>query len=230
MDSVDKPERRGRKRLIDFDPTQKKETDNFFKKDRGRVDNKSVRRVVAKNRQIKADRITRARDMFMSGIAKSRIADELDASPATVGRWVKGISPPSKNEEQVDLFEGDLIESADDAFKDARLAARDEEQQTILDVAENQSSPADKYQAYVAASAIKMLRDSLLNIRGPRTVRELSELDQLIRRNLGLNAKSGGGSGSLTIDISVLNNAKAASGGAKVVVVDAQQVEEADRE
>jgi len=46
----------------------------------------------------------------------------------------------------------------------------------------------------------------------------------LIRRNLGLNAKSGGGSSSLTIDISVLNNSKAATGGAQVVV-EAEEVD-----
>jgi hypothetical protein len=71
---------------------------------------------------------------------------------------------------------------------------------------------------------MKILRDNLLNIRGPRTIREMSELDQLIRRNLGLNAKSGGGSSSLTIDISVLNNSKAATGGAQVVV-EAEEVD-----
>jgi len=104
-------------------------------------------------------------------------------------------------------------------------AAREEEDLNLLEVAENQSTPADKYQAYVAASAMKILRDNLLNIRGPRTIREMSELDQLIRRNLGLNAKSGGGSSSLTIDISVLNNSKAANGGSQVVV-EAEEVDD----
>jgi hypothetical protein len=36
----------------------------------------------------------------------------------------------------------------------------------------------------------------------------LSELDQLIRRNLGLNSKSGGGASNMRIDISILNNSK----------------------
>ena len=48
--------------------------------------------------------------------------------------------------------------------------------------------------------------------------RELSELDQLIRRNLGLNAKTAGGSGKLQIDISILNNAKADRGDGAVKV------------
>ena len=62
------------------------------------------------------------------------------------------------------------------------------------------------------------LRDSIKNLRGPRTVKELSELDQLIRRNLGLNAKTAGGSGKLQIDISILNNAKADRGDGSVKV------------
>jgi len=64
-----------------------------------------------------------------------------------------------------------------------------------------------------------------MNVRGPRTVRELSELDQLIRRNLGLNPKGGSSSGGgLSIDISILNNAKTANGGSSVVV-EAEEVE-----
>jgi len=66
-----------------------------------------------------------------------------------------------------------------------------------MKVADSQASPADKYQTYVATTSIKLLRDSVKNLRGPRTVKELSELDQLIRRNLGLNAKNGGGSGKV---------------------------------
>jgi len=55
-------------------------------------------------------------------------------------------------------------------------------------------------------------------VRGPRTIRELSELDQLIRRNLGLNPKGGGNSSPLHIDISILNNTKASHGALGPVV------------
>jgi hypothetical protein len=49
-------------------------------------------------------------------------------------------------------------------------------------------------------------------------VRELSELDQLIRRNLGLNSKTGGGGASkMQIDISILNNKKADRGNGTVI-------------
>lgn len=185
----------------------------------------SQRKEADLKRQAKIERIERAKSMYASGVAKVRISEELGVSFDTVHRWLKNEPNPKTDSDKADdAFAAHLEESTGKAVADARLAARDEEQQALLEVAENQSSPADKYQAYVAASAIKMLRDNLVNVRGPRTVRELSELDQLIRRNLGLNPKGGtGGTGSLTIDISILNNAKAANRPADVIV-DAEEV------
>ena len=175
-------------------------------------------------RQAKADRVVRAKQLFSEGWKKVRIAEELGISFDTVCRWLANAATPTTESEK-EPFEKNLDEVTSSVVADSRLSARDEEQQTLLEIAENQASPSDKYQAYVAASAIKMLRDNLMNVRGPRTVRELSELDQLIRRNLGLNPKGGSNSGGgLSIDISILNNAKAANGGASVVV-EAEEVE-----
>ena len=181
----------------------------------------------ASKRQAKADKVVRARQLFLEGWKKVRIAEELDVSFDTVCRWLANTTVPTQDsDEKKDPFEKNLESVTADVVSESRLSARDEEQQTLLEVAENQASPADKYQAYVAASAIKMLRDNMMNVRGPRTVRELSELDQLIRRNLGLNPKGSSGSGGgLSIDISILNNAKAATGGAQVVV-EAEEVDE----
>ena len=95
----------------------------------------------------------------------------------------------------------------------------------MLEIAEAQTTPADKYQSYVAAAGIKLLRDSMKNLRGPRTVKELSELDQLIRRNLGLNARTGGGSSKMQIDISILNDAKADRGNGAVKVTPKKIIE-----
>ena len=213
------PKKRGRRRFVDpVEPDPNKECAPIYKRDRGRFEPNAERRVKTRNRQAKAERIARARDLFMSGVNKTRIAEEIGTTRVTIARWLADLKAPEKGTEPVDVFEDNLFSVLGETVADARIAARDEEDQNLLEVAENQSTPADKYQAYVAASAMKILRDNLLNIRGPRTIREMSELDQLIRRNLGLNAKSGGGSSSLTIDISVLNNSKAANGGSQVVV------------
>ena len=70
-------------------------------------------------------------------------------------------------------------------------------------------------------AAIRLARDSMKNISGPRNIRELSELDQLIRRNLGLNAKSSGGAANkMQIDISILNNKKADTGKGTIIDVE----------
>ena len=185
----------------------------------------AMRQERTEKRQAKAAKVQRAIDMYKGGVIKMRIAEELDISFDTVCRWLKDVVLDTPDE--TEPFAKNLEESTTAVVADAKLAARDQEQQSLLEVAENQSSPADKYQAYVAASAIKMLRDNLANVRGPRTVRELSELDQLIRRNLGLNPKGGsGGSGSLTIDVSILNNSKATNGGSTSVVIDAEEADD----
>jgi len=175
------------------------------------------------------------------------IAKELDIHPSTLRRWLRkeGISPkhdahgsnPEREgakEQSVDPLQDTLDENlesiADDAVHLAKHDARLAEDKSMMELAEAQSSPADKYQAYISAAGIKLLRDSMQNLRGPKSVRELSELDQLIRRNLGLNAKTGGGTGKVQIDISILNDAKADRGkGAvniKPKVIDAEPIED----
>lgn len=187
-----------------------------------------LRKGQAERRQAKAARTQRAIELYQQGVLKIRIAEQLNVSTDTVCRWLKNVIV-DKPDSEAEPFAKNLEESTAAVVADAKLAARDMEQQALLEVAENQSSPADKYQAYVAASAIKMLRDNLINVRGPRTVRELSELDQLIRRNLGLNPKGGsGGSGSLTIDVSILNNSKATNGGTTSVIIDAEESDGSD--
>lgn len=107
-------------------------------------------------------------------------------------------------------------ETLSSAIVEERFKASKQEDIDLNEIAEAQNSPADKYQHYIAAAGIKLLRDSMKTLRGPRTIREMSELDQLIRRNLGLNAKTGGGNSKMQIDISILNNSKADKGGGAI--------------
>ena len=154
------------------------------------------------------------------GMTNAAIGRRLGVHQGTVRRWFKklGLPPkkagfklPNKDTLKEDL-EVHLSEMTREAATEAKLAASKEEDKILAEIAESQNSPADKYQHYVAAAGIKLLRDSMINIKGPKTVREMSELDQLIRRNLGLNAKTGGGASRMQIDISILNNSKADKG------------------
>lgn len=176
----------------------------------------------------------RAVDMYHADWKTSAIAKELGVHAGTVRRWFKKRGIParknggdvSKNEEEIDMtvesVDGvDLDKLTDEAAKLARHDARIKEEQDILNIAESQASPADQYQNYIAQAAIRLARDSMKNISGPRNVKELSELDQLIRRNLGLNSKSGGGSANkMQIDISILNNKKADRGNGTVIDIE----------
>ena len=155
------------------------------------------------------------------------ISRDLKVSQSTIHKWIReaGIRKRDNNRfdsiadpdaEPVDPLADTLEEDLKNKTGEAvRLALHDavlEEEKNILEIAESQSSPADKYQHYIAAAGVKIMRDSMKNLRGPRTVRELSELDQLIRRNLGLNSKNGGGQSKMHIDISILNNTEADRG------------------
>jgi hypothetical protein len=156
------------------------------------------------------------------------IAKELGVHPVTVRRWFKKMGIPAKKnglhphepapeaptDELAEAINQRLAATTDEAILRAGHDARQEEDAAIMEIAERQSNPADKYQHYAAATGIKLMRDSVKNLRPAKTVRELSELDQFIRRNLGLNAKNGGS--TMQIDISILNNTKADRGGGAV--------------
>jgi transposase-like protein len=199
--------------------------------------------VAAKSK--KSQLLQRAIELYNQDYKLNAISRELDIHSSTLRRWFRkeGIeaktNPHGSNPREDDPdplktavdknLEDITAESIKVASHDARLA----EDKTMMDIAEAQSSPADKYQSYVAAAGIKLLRDSMKNLRGPRTVKELSELDQLIRRNLGLNSRTGGGQSKMQIDISILNDTKADRGkGALKVkpkkVIEVEAIEEPD--
>ena len=162
--------------------------------------------------------------MNAEGMTNAAIGRRLGVHHATVRRWFRklGLPPkkagfglPDKDADKDRLkkdLEVHLEEMTKEAATEAKLAATREEDKVLAEIAESQNSPADKYQHYVAAAGIKLLRDGIRSIKGPKTVREMSELDQLIRRNLGMNAKTGGGGSRMQIDISILNNSKADKG------------------
>lgn len=168
---------------------------------------------------------TRVFELLEQGWKQVKIADELGLPLSRIRTWVRsaGLSKPRTPKASLEPEQEELGPLAH------RVLARQQERSDIEAVSEGHLTPGDQYQAFIAASAIKLLRDDMEKIRGPRTIRELSELDQLIRRSLGLNPKGGSGAGGgLQIDISILNGTKAVRG---AVVVDAQPYgEEEDAE
>jgi len=177
--------------------------------------------------------VKRALELYHQGMPNASIARDIGVHPNTLRTWlriagIKAKLPPnmekarrekeaaeSKDELQSQL-EDNLNNVTTTAITDAKLNASLEEDRVLANIADAQGSAADKYQHYVAAAGIKLLRDSIRGLKPPKTIRELSELDQLIRRNLGLNAKTGGGTSKLSIDISILNNGAADKGNGTV--------------
>jgi transposase-like protein len=186
-------------------------------------------------------RKARALQLHNLGLSNAAIGRDIGIHPATVRKWLRaagvppkraGNPPPPKPTTEPDTgdfdelqqqLEGNLDGALDSAITSHSMKAYEEsleEDQRLAKVAEAQNTPSDKYQSYIAAAGIKMLRDSMRQIRGPRSIRELSQLDEMIRRNLGLGAKGGGGSGKISIDVSILNNEKADKGKGSVQAVE----------
>jgi len=167
----------------------------------------------------------RCLNLYNEGVGPTNIARELGVSYSTVRNWLRaeGVGPKKNqhapNEKLTEVpsieeaVESDKNQAVNDAIKLAKAEARDMEDKSILANAEAQSTPADAYQAYIAAAALKILRDNIKGIRPPRTVKELVELDALIAKRLGIDAKGGGGGGPMKIDIAILNNVQADNGG-----------------
>jgi len=168
--------------------------------------------------------VKRALQLYKQDYKLTTIADELGISTSTLRRWLRkagfgpkndsyGSNPDTEKEKSVDpiqeSLDEDLNKKTKEAINVAKREARTAEEKNILEISEAQTSPAEKYQTYVAAAGMRLLRDSMSNLRPPKTIRELDQLDQMIRRNLGLNDKKGGGAGKMQIDISILNNARA---------------------
>tara|TARA_R100001509_G_scaffold165629_1_gene148319 strand:- start:4685 stop:5290 length:606 start_codon:yes stop_codon:yes gene_type:complete len=199
--------------------------------------------VAAKSK--KPQLLQRALELYNQDYKLNAISRELGIHSSTLRRWFRkeGIeaktNPHGSNprEEDPDPLQTAVDNNLEDATAEAiKLAAHDArlaEDKAMMEIAESQSSPAEKYQSYVAAASIKILRDSIKNLRGPRTVKELSELDQLIRRNLGLNSRTGGGQSKMQIDISILNDTKADRGGGALKVeskkvIEAETIEDSE--
>jgi transposase len=187
----------------------------------------------AKEAAMQERTLKRALHLNDLGMSNASIARDIGVHPATIRRWFRNNGIPAKerpnmlaklepvevDEEKDELKEElqeHLMKVTTSAITQSKLDASLQEDVVLADIADAQSSPADKYQHYIAAAGIKLLRDSMRGLKPAKTIRELSELDQLIRRNLGLNAKTGGGTSKLSIDISILNNGAADKGNGTV--------------
>jgi len=180
----------------------------------------------------------RAHDMLVyEGKSKIDISVELGVSRPTLNQWLKDTGAEEKRKFVIVSSEDKSIGENLDKFLDASISgslppinkapenapspeevydARIKEKADIAMTAESNMTPAERYAAYIAAQGIRIIRDAIPNIRVPTTVKDLEVLDGIVRRNLGLDKKGGGG--TLKIDVNILNNSKASPKGAVIDV------------
>lgn len=172
--------------------------------------------------------MARARAYQKQGLSRAEISRRLGVARATVTKWIKP-DPRTAKQKAVTVEQkagrAARIAAKKDAVADQRaeeaLAKLDEvaeepinaldrtvieEEANMKAIADAQVTVADQYQHYLAAAGIRLMRDAMPNMAAPRTVKDLSVLDQIIRRSLGLNTQGGGGNSSTRIDISILNS------------------------
>lgn len=183
-------------------------------------------------RRAKAARLKKGLKLLADGVQNKEIAKECGVHPNTVAVWkkkynvqVEALIP--EEQEDTDVFEQKMSKEAKAAIEAIREKAQEEEQTDIEELADSQASPQEQYQAYVAAQGIRLMRDGIKTMRPPRTVKEFSDLDTVVRRAMGLstNPGSGGkGGNAISIDVNILHNTKATKGGRDSVVIDAESV------
>jgi hypothetical protein len=189
-----------------------------------------------------------------AGWKHSEIAKELRVDPGTIRRWFRELGvPPKKTRMDPNVMigvpdpdpigtaiTGQLVGTAKELGVVAELEAKELEHAEIQTMANTALTPTDQYQAYVAAQGMRLIRDGIAQVKPPRTIAELDQLDKIVRRSMGLEGKNGGGGGgggggSLRIDLTILNNPVASPHGANVdpgtgYLVDVEALEAETRE
>lgn len=179
--------------------------------------------------------------MYDNDYSQKAIAKTLEVHPSTLRRWFReagmppkknGYAPNPKPHLDPDPLHTALDDQLNQSFegktqnleKDTQKEALSKEADSIAKVAVAQSTPAEKYQSFMAAHTVRLMRDGLQNIRPPSNVREMEVLDKIARRHFGLDGKDNQGASSLSIDISILNNS-AAGKAAAVKIKPTQTIE-----
>jgi len=133
--------------------------------------------------------------LYASGAEPTVIAQQIGRSRPTIYRWLKDMG--------VDIKDKNSLRNSQTL---AELQELEEEQNKIKKVSEAQGDPAQQYANYAAATGMTIYKNSLSRIQYAKSIKELIMLDQMIRRNLGMEKNQG--CGKQQIDINILNNHK----------------------
>jgi transposase-like protein len=173
--------------------------------------------------------------MYAHGHATPDIARAIGVNPSTVRRWVRAkgvkygsalsVAPPPESLEEIKNpskpapTQTQVLDSAMNT-PTQRLLNAEQIMAAIGEALERPGDAANRYQAVMVALGLNMLKTSAAMPPAVKTIKDLATLNDIIRTNLGLNAK--GGSGGLSINLNVLT--KEGKGKTADVVVEAETV------
>lgn len=166
----------------------------------------------------------RAMEMFANGHAIPDIARAIGVDPSTVRRWSyasgvtfgQALSLPQIEEQKEDPF-AVLGESPTQ-----RLLSAEGVTAAIQEAIDKPGDAAAKYQAAMVGLGLRMLKEVAAVPPQVRTIKDLSILNDVMRKSLGLTDRVGGG--KLAINLNVLTkSARSETVEAEVVNVDADE-------
>jgi transposase-like protein len=193
----------------------------------------------------------RAVDLFTKGHAMQEIAKAVGVDVSTIYRWCKAASavhgsalvyaPPAqdvseilnpvsfesiaKQEVQVSQAEKVLQELEQNETPTQRMMNATEIMGAIEEAMAKPGDTSDRYQAIMVAMGLNVLKQAAAMPPPVKTMRDLATLNDILRTNLGLNAK--GGAGGLAINLNILTKGGGlAKNKGQTIVVDAEFDEE----
>ena len=172
----------------------------------------------------------KALTLYSQGHAVPDIARAIGVHSATVRRWCRQTGTvhgsalaeapePQRPEDILKLKEEDpdeiVLAGELEPSPVQRLMNAEQVMGAIDEALSQPGDTANKYQAIMVALGMNMLKTATAMPPAVKTVKDLATLNDIIRTNLGLNAK-GSGSGSLSINLNVLTKAVQKAGNVSV--------------
>lgn len=149
----------------------------------------------------------KALDLYAKGHAVPDIARNIGVDATTIRRWVKqngvthGGALGQVEEQPANPV---ILPSVEETLTPTERLMNAEQIMGAIEAAlQRPGDTADRYQAIVVALGLNILKTTAAMPPAVKNMRDLATLNEILRTNMGLNAK-GAGSGGLAINLNVL--------------------------
>lgn len=168
----------------------------------------------------------KALTLYAQGHAVPDIARTIGVDATTVRRWVKqnGVTHGGALGQVEQVAAAAPLPSVEEVLTPTERLMNAEQVMAAIETAlQRPGDTADRYQAIMVALGLNILKTTAAMPPAVKNMRDLATLNEILRTNMGLNAK-GAASGGLAINLNVLT--KSAKSGQ--VTVDAELLDESD--